>query len=64
MTTATLGIDLASAAFMELLEQTARGRKKAWRLARKISSVATVWALAVWRSANEEPGERPQRLAA
>jgi len=34
------------------------------RWTQTLDDLENVWALAVWRSANEEPGERPQRLAA
>ena len=34
------------------------------RWTRALDDLENVWALAVWRSANEEPGETPQRLAA
>lgn len=34
------------------------------RWARALDDLENVWALAVWRSANEEPCERLQRLAA
>jgi hypothetical protein len=33
-------------------------------LTRALDDLENVWALAVWRSANEEPAERAQRLAA
>src|SRR5207249_5788993 len=32
-----------------------------WALDAGSRDLENVWALAVWRSANEEPGERPQR---
>jgi hypothetical protein len=34
------------------------------RWTRALDDLENVWALAVWRSANEEPAERAQRLAA
>jgi hypothetical protein len=34
------------------------------RWTRALDNLENVWALAVWRSANEEPAERVQRLAA
>jgi hypothetical protein len=34
------------------------------RWTRALDDLENVWALAVWRAANEEPAERAQRLAA